>query len=71
LAKRRSAAELAALMSERTLAQVSIGAAIGLGAVIGLALGIVVSVTTDLPLAPEAGLVLGAFLGWLSRRDRT
>jgi hypothetical protein len=38
---------------------------------IGLALGIVVSVTTELPLAPEAGLVLGALLGWLSRRDRT
>lgn len=48
-----------------------IGTAIGLGAVIGLALGIVVSVTTDLPLAPEAGLVLGALLGWLSRRNRT
>jgi len=38
--------------------------------VIGLALGIVVSVTTDVPLAPEAGLILGALLGWLSRRDR-
>jgi hypothetical protein len=35
------------------------------GAVIGLLLGIVVSVTTDVPLAPEAGLVLGALLGWL------
>jgi hypothetical protein len=53
---------------EHTLAQVSVAAAIGLGAVIGLALGIVVSVTTDVPLAPEAGLVLGALLGWLSRR---
>jgi hypothetical protein len=50
---------------------VRIGTAIGLGAVIGLALGILVSVATDLPLAPEAGLVLGALLGWLSRRDRT
>jgi hypothetical protein len=38
--------------------------------VLGLALGIVVSVTTELPLAPEAGLALGALLGWLSRRDR-
>ena len=47
--------------------QVRIGAAIGLGAVIGLALGIVVSVTTDVPLAPEAGLVLGALLARLSR----
>jgi len=27
-----------------------------------------VSVTTDVPLAPEAGLVLGALVGWLSRR---
>jgi hypothetical protein len=48
----------------------SVGAAIGLGAVLGLALGIVVSVTTDIPLAPEVGLVLGALVGWLSRRDR-
>jgi len=50
---------------------VSVGAAIALGAVLGLALGIVVSVTTDLPLAPEAGLVLGALVGWLLRRKRT
>jgi hypothetical protein len=50
---------------------VSLAAAIALGAVLGLALGIVVSVTTDLPLAPEAGLVLGALLAWLSRRNRT
>ena len=47
----------------------SLGAAIALGAVIGLALGILVSVTTDVPLAPEVGLVLGALVGWLSRRD--
>jgi hypothetical protein len=47
----------------------SIGAAIALGAVVGLALGIVVSVTTDVPLAPEAGLLLGAFAGWFSRRE--
>ena len=31
-----------------------------LGGVIGLALGILVSVTTDVPLAPEIGLALGA-----------
>jgi hypothetical protein len=65
-----SGRELAALISGHTLAQVRIGTAVGLGAVIGLALGIVVSITTDVPLAPEAGLVLGAFLAWLSRRDR-
>jgi hypothetical protein len=46
----------------------SVGAAIVIGAVVGLALGILVSVTTDVPLAPEAGVVLGAFAGWLSRR---
>ena len=46
----------------------SVGRAIAVGGAIGLALGIVVSVTTDVPLAPEAGLVLGAMLGWLSRR---
>jgi cobalamin synthase len=38
------------------------------GAVIGLALGILVSMTTDVPFAPEAGLLLGALAGWLSRR---
>ena len=47
----------------------SLGAAIAVGAVIGLALGIVVSVTTDVPLAPEMGLALGALAGWFSRRD--
>ena len=56
--------------AQHTLAHVSVGAAIGVGAVLGLALGIVVSVTTDVPLAPEAGLVLGALVGWLSRRER-
>jgi hypothetical protein len=47
----------------------SLGVTIVVGAVIGLALGIVVSVTTDVPLAPEAGLLLGALVGWLSRRN--
>jgi hypothetical protein len=37
---------------------------------VGLALGIVVSVSTDVPLAPEVGLLLGALLGWLVRRER-
>jgi len=46
----------------------STGAAIAVGAVLGLALGIVVSVITDVPFAPEAGLVLGALVGWFSRR---
>ena len=36
----------------------------GAGAVIGLALGILVSVTTDVPFAPEVGLLLGALVGW-------
>jgi len=49
---------------------VTVGATIALGAVLGLALGILVSVATDLPLAPEVGLVLGGVVGWLSRRDR-
>jgi hypothetical protein len=48
----------------------SVGVAITLGAVLGLALGIVVSVSTDVPFAPEAGLVLGALVGWLARRKR-
>jgi hypothetical protein len=38
------------------------------GAAIGLALGILVSVTTDVPLAPEAGLVIGLVVGWFSRQ---
>jgi hypothetical protein len=38
------------------------------GAVIGLTLGVLVSVATDVPLAPEAGVVLGALAGWLWRR---
>jgi hypothetical protein len=47
----------------------SIGLAIAVGAVAGLALGIVVSLITDVPLAPEIGLVIGGLGGWLSRRD--
>jgi hypothetical protein len=48
----------------------SVGAAIAIGAVVGLALGILVSATTDIAFAPEIGLVLGALVGWLSRRRR-
>ena len=51
--------------------RMSVATAIALGAVLGLALGIVVSVTTDVPLAPEAGLVIGGLLGWLFRRRGT
>ena len=47
----------------------SIGAAIAIGAVTGLALGIVVSLATDVPLAPEIGLLLGALAGWLLRKE--
>jgi hypothetical protein len=49
----------------------SVGVAVALGAVIGLALGILVSATTDVPLAPEAGAVLGGVAGWLSHRRGT
>jgi len=48
----------------------SIGATVAVGAVAGLVLGIVISLTTDVPLAPEAGLVLGALAGWLTQRNR-
>jgi large-conductance mechanosensitive channel len=48
----------------------STAAVIAVGAVIGLAVGILVSVTTDLPLAPEIGLTLGALIAWLSRHGQ-
>jgi hypothetical protein len=48
----------------------STGTVIAIGAVVGLALGILVSVTTDVPLAPELGLALGALIAWVVRRDR-
>ena len=41
---------------------------LSVGAAIGLLLGILVSVVTDAPLAPEAGLILGGLLGWLILR---
>jgi hypothetical protein len=46
----------------------STGAAIAVGGGVGLLIGILVSVTTDLPLAPEVGLVLGAVAGWVLGR---
>jgi large-conductance mechanosensitive channel len=48
----------------------SVVVAIALGAVIGLALGLLVSATTEVPLAPEVGAVLGGLIGWLSVRNR-
>ena len=46
----------------------SVGVAIAVGAGLGLALGILVSVATDLPLAPEIGAALGALIGWRASR---
>jgi hypothetical protein len=46
----------------------STGGVIAVGAVIGVVLGVVVSLTTDVPLAPEGGLLLGALGGWLASR---
>jgi hypothetical protein len=40
------------------------------GAAVGVAAGILVSVATDVPFAPEVGLVVGALLGWLWFRLR-
>jgi hypothetical protein len=47
----------------------SVGGAIAVGATTGLVLGVLVSLATDVPLAPEGGLVLGALVGWLLRRN--
>jgi hypothetical protein len=49
----------------------SAGPAIAFGAFVGLVLGILVAIGTDLPLAPEVGLVLGALVGWLSSRGES
>ena len=46
------------------------GVLIAIFAIAGLVAGILVSVATDLPFAPEVGLLLGALAGWLSRRER-
>jgi hypothetical protein len=43
----------------------STGLAIAVGAIVGVVVGILVGVATDVPFAPEAGLVLGAVGGWL------
>jgi hypothetical protein len=47
------------------------GVAIAIGAGAGLVIGILVSLVTDVPLAPEAGLVLGGLAGWWAPRDRS
>jgi hypothetical protein len=39
---------------------------VAVGAVVGVALGILVSVATDVPFAPELGLLLGGLVGWFS-----
>jgi hypothetical protein len=39
---------------------------VAIGAAVGVALGILVSVTTDIPFAPEIGLLVGGLLGWFS-----
>jgi hypothetical protein len=36
------------------------------GAVVGVAIGILISVTTDVPFAPEAGLLVGGLAGWFA-----
>jgi hypothetical protein len=46
------------------------GAFIAAGAGIGLVLGILVSIATDIPFAPEAGLLIGALTGWLVHKLR-
>jgi hypothetical protein len=43
---------------------VTAGATAAVGALVGLALGVGISLTTDIPLAPEAGLLIGGLGGW-------
>jgi hypothetical protein len=50
---------------------VSAGATAVVGGAVGLVIGTIVAVTTDLPLAPEVGVALGALAGWFTRRDDT
>ena len=46
------------------------GLGIAAGALIGVVLGIAVSLITDVPFAPEIGLLLGGAAGWLATRER-
>ena len=55
---------------DRVDGAVGTGVAIAIGGVAGLALGILVSVVSDVPLAPEVGLLLGLGAGWLIGRER-
>ena len=50
------------------MSRLSDGALIAAGAALGFVLGIGVSLSTDVPLAPELGLVLGGLIAWASRR---
>ena len=45
----------------------SMGAAVGAGAVLGLGVGIAVSLLAGVPFAPEVGLALGALGAWFWR----
>ena len=38
------------------------------GGAVGLVIGVVVSITTDVPFAPEVGLAVGLLFGWVSSR---
>ena len=42
----------------------STGAAIAVGGGVGLVIGVLVGLLTDLPLAPEIGLLLGLLASW-------
>lgn len=46
----------------------STGAAIAVGGGVGLVIGVLIAVATDLPLAPEGALVVGLLAGWLVSR---
>lgn len=41
--------------------------AVGIGAVIGLGIGIALRLLADVPFAPEVGLALGVLIAWLWR----
>ena len=47
------------------------GRGLAVGGAVGLVAGIVVSILTDIPFAPEAGLLLGLLSGWALSRDPT